>query len=150
MMGIQTDAANNAYNRQQSEDEPSTTGADRQGRRQNRNLRLLVNQGGSVGDLDAELITTSGYTTAELNAMEAKYKENAAAAAAKSSGGGSSGGGSGGGSGSGTGGLSRKPTLTAAQTLAAINAGIINDTTKYAYEYYYGQPYEGDGAESTP
>lgn len=151
LMGVQTDAANTAYNRQQSEDETAyNRGQTGKTDAQNRIYDYLVNQGGSVGDLDAELITTSGYTTAELNAMEAKYKENAAAAASKSSGGGSSGGGgsgSGSGSGSGTGGLSGKPTLTAAQTLAAINDGIINDTTKYAYEYYYGQSYAGDAEE---
>lgn len=34
-----------------------------------------------------------------------------------------------------------KPLLTAAQARDAINAGIINDTTQRAYEYYFGQPY---------
>lgn len=43
-----------------------------------------------------------------------------------------------------------KPTLTAAQTLAALENGVINDTTKAAYEYYYGEPYEGgNGAPGT-
>lgn len=41
-----------------------------------------------------------------------------------------------------------KPTLTAAQTLAALKDGVINDTTLAAYRYYYGEDYagaEGDG-----
>lgn len=50
-----------------------------------------------------------------------------------------------GGSGSsrGSGGKS-KPTLTAAQTLSALEDGIINETTKAAYEYYFGEPYDDD------
>lgn len=35
-----------------------------------------------------------------------------------------------------------KPTLTAAQTLQALKSGVVNDATKAAYEYYYGQPYD--------
>lgn len=63
---------------------------------QNRIYDYLVNQGGSVANLDADLITQSGYTTSELAAMEAQYKAAAAAAASKSSGsGGNSGGNSG-------------------------------------------------------
>lgn len=74
---------------------------------QNRIYDYLVNQGGSVGGLDADLITLSGYTTAELNAMEARYRQAAAAAAAsQSSGGGSRGGGGGSGSSGGGGGSS--------------------------------------------
>lgn len=39
-----------------------------------------------------------------------------------------------------------KPTLTAAQTLKALKSGVVNDATKAAYEYYYGQPYD-DGTQ---
>ena len=35
-----------------------------------------------------------------------------------------------------------KPTLPAAQTLQALKSGVVNDATKAAYEYYYGQPYD--------
>ena len=41
-----------------------------------------------------------------------------------------------------------KPTLTAAQTLQALKSGVVNDTTKAAYEYYYGQPYD-DGTQTS-
>lgn len=59
--------------------------------------------------------------------------------------------GSGGGSGGGTG----KPTLTAAQTLKALEDGVINETTMAAYEYYFGEPYdtgmtEFDTMDGTP
>lgn len=37
--------------------------------------------------------------------------------------------------------LGGKPALTAAQTLEALKSGIVNDTTRAAYEYYFGQPY---------
>lgn len=83
LLGYQTDAENTEY----SQGQDSRTDA------QNRVYDYLVNQGGAVADLDADLITASGYTTAELNAMAAKYAQGMTAAAAKSSGGGSSGGG---------------------------------------------------------
>lgn len=48
------------------------------------------------------------------------------------------------GSKSGSGGTSSsgKPKLTAAQTLSALEKGIVNEETKAAYEYWYGQPWE--------
>lgn len=95
---------------------------------------------GSLGDLDADLIATSGYTQGELAALEQYYADQkaqeAAAAAKKNTG-----------SGSGNGGGTQKPTLTAAQTLSAMENGIVNDTTKAAYEYYYGQAWEDGGSE---
>lgn len=99
---------------------------------------------GSVADLDASLVETSGYTSSELAALEQYYAnqkaQEAAAAAAKTS--------TGSGSGSSTGGnTTQKPTLTAAQTLSALEKGVVNDTTKAAYEYYYGQAWEDAGAE---
>ena len=42
-----------------------------------------------------------------------------------------------------------KPTLTAAQTLKALKSGVVNDATKAAYEYYYGQPYDDGTQPST-
>lgn len=36
-----------------------------------------------------------------------------------------------------------KPTLTAAQVIAALKAGIRTEAVLRAYEYYYGQPYRG-------
>ena len=58
------------------------------------------------------------------------------------------------GSGGGSGGKS-KPTLTAAQTLSALENGVINETTMAAYEYYFGEPYdtgvsEFDTLDGTP
>lgn len=95
---------------------------------------------GSVADLDPALVETSGYTASELAALEQYYAnqqaQEAAAAAKKNTG---SGGGTGGG---GT--TTQKPNLTAAQTLTALENGIVNDTTKAAYEYYYGQAWEGE------
>lgn len=83
-----------------------------------------------------------GYTDAEIANLKTAYDK--AQAAARSSGG-SGGRISSGGSKSGSGG--GKPTLTAAQALKALEDGIVNDTTKAAYEYYYGQPWD-DGSES--
>lgn len=95
---------------------------------------------GSVDDLDPALIAASGYTQSELSYLEKYYADQkaqeAAAAAKKKTG---SGGGTGGG-----GNTSHKPTLTAAQTLKALESGVVNDTTKAAYKYYYGQPWEGE------
>ena len=42
---------------------------------------------------------------------------------------------------------SSKPRLTAAQTVEALEKGIVNDSTLAAYEYYFGQPYD-DGSEN--
>ena len=83
-----------------------------------------------------------GYTDAEIAKLKTAYdKAQAAARSSGGSGGRSSSGGSKSGSGGG------KPTLTAAQALKALEDGIVNDTTKAAYEYYYGQPWD-DGSES--
>lgn len=113
LLGYQTDADILAYNRGINEDSVTyerwlTT----RNEAQNRIYDYLVNQGGSVGDLDAAVITESGYTTAELNAMEAKYRANQeekrtqqqfendlALQKADGKGGGGSGGGTGGGNG---------------------------------------------------
>ena len=87
---------------------------------------------GKVADLDQDLIAASGLTTSELIAKENYYaKQNAQKAKSTSSGSSSS---------------SGKPKLTAAQVLKALEDGIVNDTTKAAYEYYYGQPWD-DGSE---
>ena len=40
-----------------------------------------------------------------------------------------------------------KPRITAAQTLAALKEGVINGTTRAAYEYYFGQPYGAPAPE---
>lgn len=101
---------------------------------------------GSVADLDPALVETSGYTASELAALEQYYAnqqaQEAAAATKQNTG---SGGGTGGG-----GNTTQKPTLTAAQTLNALESGVVNDTTKAAYEYYYGQPWEAaEGEEPT-
>lgn len=88
---------------------------------------------GKIADLDQDLIAASGLTTSELIAQENYYaKQNAQKAKSTSSGSFSS---------------SGKPKLTAAQVLKALEDGIVNDTTKAAYEYYYGQPWD-DGSES--
>lgn len=71
---------------------------------------------------------------------EQASKLNAAYAAAN---GGRSGGSSSGSSSGKSGSAATKPTLTAAQTLKAIEDGIINDTTRAAYEYYFGEAYGG-------
>lgn len=85
--------------------------------------------GGKIADLDQDLIAASGLTTSELSAQEKYYTQQAA----KKSTGSSSG--------------SSKPRLTAAQTVEALEKGIVNDSTLAAYEYYFGQPYD-DGSEN--
>ena len=88
--------------------------------------------GGKIADLDQDLIAASGLTTSELSAQEKYYTQQAAQKAKSTSSGRSS--------------SSGKPKLTAAQVLKALEDGIVNDTTKAAYEYYYGQPWD-DGSE---
>ena len=85
--------------------------------------------GGKIADLDQDLIAASGLTTSELSAQEKYYTQQAT----KKSTGSSSG--------------SSKPRLTAAQTVEALEKGIVNDSTLAAYEYYFGQPYD-DGSEN--
>lgn len=51
------------------------------------------------------------------------------------------------GSGGGRGSAKTKPELTAAQVNAAIANGIRTDKVLEAYEYYYGEPFDGGGAE---
>lgn len=85
--------------------------------------------GGKIADLDQDLIAASGLTTSELSAQEKYYTKQAT----KKSTGSSSG--------------SSKPRLTAAQTVEALEKGIVNDSTLAAYEYYFGQPYD-DGSEN--
>ncbi|MEA4920625.1 MAG: hypothetical protein VB078_06885 [Clostridiaceae bacterium] len=138
------------YNNQQStyaDETAYSRGQTTKNDAMNRVYDYLVNQGGSVGDLDAALITSSGYTLAELNAMAAKYQQNAAAAAKSSAS--KSSGSSSGGTSTRTNKTLSKPTLTAAQTLSALNDGIVNDTTRAAYEYYYGQAYGGSDMEES-
>lgn len=80
-----------------------------------------------------------GYTDAQINLMKAAYQSQLAAQQASKKPSGSSGGGS------------SKPRLTAAQTVEALEKGIMNDSTLAAYEYYFGQPYDdGSESETTP
>lgn len=90
--------------------------------------------GVSVSGLDPELVTQSGYTEDELARMEKFYLDNQKPKA----------------TGAGGGGNPKKPNLTAEQVLDALESGVVNDTTKAAYEYYFGQPWEGDNAEPNP
>ena len=90
---------------------------------------------GNVADLDPSLIRNSGYTQSELDTIARYYADQRAqeqaAAAKKNTGGGTGGGGN----------TTQKPTLTAAQTLTALENGIVNDQTLAAYEYYFGEPW---------
>lgn len=137
------EVADNRYDQQYADSVAATNKAEAQDR-----INAYLAAYGSVAELDPALIATSGYTASELAALEQYYAnqqaQEAAAAAKKNAG---SGGGTGGG-----GNTTRKPTLTAAQTLKALESGVVNDTTKAAYEYYYGQPWEDEGAgpESEP
>ena len=128
MMGYQSDKANNQY----------TQGQNAKAEAQDRVNSYLAAYG-SVADLDPDLVRSSGYTQSELAAIERYYADQRAKEAAAAAKGNDSGGGTGG---------TQKPTLTAAQTLAALENGIVNDSTKAAYEYYYGQPWED--AETEP
>lgn len=81
-----------------------------------------------------------GYNADQIAMMQAAYQAAntpKASSGSRSSGSSSSG--------------SKKPTLTAAQTLAALKDGVVNDTTRAAYEYYYGEPWATDtgGVNST-
>lgn len=71
-----------------------------------------------------------GYTDEQISVMQAAHK---AANTPKSTGGSTP--------------KATKPNLTAAQTLAALKDGIVNDTTLAAYKYYYGQDWEDTGGD---
>lgn len=136
--------ADSRYDQQYADSTAATNKAEAKDR-----INAYLAAYGSVADLDPALVETSGYTAAELAALEKYYADQRAqeqAAAAKKNTGSSSG--------SGNGGGTQKPTLTAAQTLNALESGVVNDTTKAAYEYYYGQAWEGEensgGGQSEP
>ena len=118
MMGYQQNKANTQY----------TQGQDAKTEAQDR-INSYLAAYGSVADLDPNLVRDSGYTQSELATIERYYADQKEKEAATGGGGGNEGG-------------TQKPTLTAAQVLSALDNGIVNDTTKAAYEYYYGQPYE--------
>ena len=101
------------------------------------------NQQQLAGDLYKELIRVQG-----LEREDALNAAKAAASTVRYSGGGSGSRSSGGNSGT-TAEDAYKPLLTAAQARDAINAGIINDTTQRAYEYYFGERYT-PAAEAAP
>lgn len=79
---------------------------------------------------EAALLGKAGLSEAEAQAYVARVQSQQAASGGRTSG---SGGNSSGG----------KPTLTASQTLSAMKEGVVNDTTKAAYRYYFGQEYNG-------
>lgn len=76
-----------------------------------RQLAISIAQGGNMPTDD--LLTAAGMTRADAEAIVASVAGANAA--------------------------SRKPLLTAAQTLSALESGIVNDSTLAAYEYWYGQ-----------
>jgi len=125
-------AYNDAKTLQEKQEEAAAEEAARA-----RVLEYFTGMGGTSAGADEAmraLIARSGYTDAELAAMEKNYATLMALQRQKASGSG--------------GGTTGKPRLTAAQTMEAINKGIINDRTRAAFEYWYGQPYspeEGNG-----
>lgn len=133
---LQQQAADKAYDRAmverqykdnrtlQQKQEAETGRADARDR-----VNAYLAAGGSAANLDRALLQQSGYTDAEIAAFEKYYAQQIAAANAK---------------GKSTGGGVEKPRLTLAQTLEAIENGIINEQTLAAYEYYYGQPYNAE------
>lgn len=128
--------SDNRYNQQYADDNKANNKAEAQER-----VNAYLAAYGSVAELDPTLVSASGYTQSELATLEQYYADQRAqeqAAAAKKN--------TGGGSGSGGGTTQQKPTLTAAQVLKALESGVVNDTTKAAYEYYYGQAWDDAGA----
>lgn len=77
-----------------------------------------------------------GYSDSQVALMKAAYQQQIAQQTASKS--------SGGGGGRSSGGSS-KPKLSAAQTLKALQDGVVNDETKAAYKYWYGQDWKGGG-----
>lgn len=138
---LQQQAADKAYDRAmverqykdnrtlQQKQEAETGRADARDR-----VNAYLAAGGSAANLDRALLQQSGYTDAEIAAFEQYYAQQIAAANAK---------------GKSTGGGVEKPRLTLAQTLEAIENGIINEQTLAAYEYYYGQPYKTEEDNKT-
>lgn len=84
---------------------------------------------------DSALLDEAGFTQTEAAAIRSVYLNGQTGGTTSSSS-------------SSSGGSSQKPKLTAAQTLSALKSGIVNDSTRSAYEYYFGQPYES-GEESS-
>lgn len=130
--GVKRDQiSDNRYAQQQADNKATADKSDAQSR-----INAYLAADGSLADLDSDLITASGYTDAELMALEKYYADQKAKQAASGNGGGT-----------GSGGGTTKPTLTAAQALSALESGIVNDTTKAAFEYYYGQEWDGGSTE---
>ena len=87
----------------------------------------------AAADLMASVGDYSGYKTLGLTDEQIAALGSAYTAAQQSTARSSNGGG---------GNSSSKPRLTAAQTLAALESGAVNDQTLAAYEYYYGEPWK--------
>ena len=99
-------------------------------------VEAFLAAGGDPAELDPDLVSRSGYTQAELAALQNYY---ASQLSVSGSGGGSSGGG--GSRSSSSNNNNAKPELTVAQVNQAIKNGILTDKVLDAYEYYYGAPY---------
>lgn len=130
------DISDERYDREYADSMAATDKAEAQER-----ISTYLASGGKAADLDSNLIETSGYTQAELAALESYYAEQKALQKVSLSSSGSSGGSSGSSTAS-------KPVLTAAQTLEALKDGIVNNSTLAAYEYYYGQAWSNADQEN--
>lgn len=87
---------------------------------------MILSYGMKAADIPDVLRELAGFTAEELAGMESYYAAQAAAAAKGKTGNN----------------YTSKPKLTAAQTLQALEKGIVNDETLAAYRYYYGQDWE--------
>lgn len=85
---------------------------------------------------DTALLSRAGISGADAEAYVARVQSQQASGGARTSGSGGSG--------------SGKPTLTASQTLSALREGVVNDTTRAAYRYYFGQEYDGGQSSYLP
>lgn len=83
-----------------------------------------------LGFSTADIASTLGITEEQANQYATVVQQTKLKALTSSSS-----------SGSGGSSSSGKPTLTAAQTVAAIKAGTLTDTVLSAYKYYYGEDY---------
>lgn len=111
-----------AYNRAQSEDAIRYNREQAEKAAAQERVNTYLAALGQASGLDSALVDQSGYTPAEISALEQYYANQSATGA--------------------------KPALTAAQVSGAIKAGNLTPNVLSAYEYYYGIPYSAPDVSS--
>lgn len=122
VQGLEREDEQLAYNRTQSEDTIRYNREQAEKAEAQERVNDYLAALGQASGLDSALVEQSGYTQAELSALEQYYANQTA--------------------------MGTKPALTAAQVRSAIKAGNLTPNVLSAYEYYYGVPYSSTSGAS--